>query len=147
MKLTEVKFIHVPLYDELAVVRLWPLMTADKKFMQYMPSKLPKGRTIDRQYFWNVLNTVNEEYVSQIVAHANAQRNSTASKDQEAMAMEITDDWLEKLQAIPYISRKFTLMINPSVERRGRTVHLLRQKSKDVPQARKRRKIDLLSTP
>lgn len=63
------------------------------------------------------------------------------------MAMEITDDWLEKLQAIPYISCKFTLLIDPLVERRGRTVHLLRQKSKDVPQARKRRKIDLLSTP
>ena len=40
MKLTEVKFIHVPLYDELAVVRLWPLMATDKKFMQYMPCLL-----------------------------------------------------------------------------------------------------------
>ena len=29
------------------------------------------------------------------------------------MAMEITDDWLEKLQAIPYISCKSTLMTNP----------------------------------
>ena len=81
MKLSDVKFIHVPLYDELAVVRIWPMMRDDKKFMLYMPSKLPKGRTVDRQYFWNVLNTVNEEYVSQIVAHANAQRNATAGKD------------------------------------------------------------------
>ena len=37
LKLSEVKFKHVPLYDELSVVKLWPLMQEDKEFMQFMP--------------------------------------------------------------------------------------------------------------
>ena len=57
-KLADVKFKHVPLYDELSVVQLWPLMKADEEFMQYMPSKLPKGRVPDRDYFFSKCSTV-----------------------------------------------------------------------------------------
>ncbi len=53
LALKEVKFKHVPLYDELSVVKLWPLMRDDAEFMQYMPSKLPKGRIPDRDYFFS----------------------------------------------------------------------------------------------
>ena len=38
-------------------------------------------------------------------------------------------------------------MANLVVEKRGRTIHLLKQQSKPVPQNRKRRKIALASTP
>ncbi len=37
LTLSAVKFKHVPLFDELSVVKLWPLMKADKEFMHYMP--------------------------------------------------------------------------------------------------------------
>lgn len=47
--LSKVKFKHVPLYDELSVVQLWPLMQSDPEFMRYMPDKLPKGRIPDRE--------------------------------------------------------------------------------------------------
>jgi len=45
LKLNEVKWRNVPLYDELSVVRLWPMMKEDKSFMRYLPANLPKGRT------------------------------------------------------------------------------------------------------
>jgi len=48
LTLSAVKFKHVPLFDELSVVKLWPLMKADKEFMVYMPDKLPVGRIPDR---------------------------------------------------------------------------------------------------
>lgn len=48
LELSKVKFKHVPLYDELSVVKLWPLMKEDKEFMIFMPDKLPKGRIPDR---------------------------------------------------------------------------------------------------
>ena len=38
-------------------------------------------------------------------------------------------------------------MANLVVEKRGRTIHLLKQQSKPVPQNRKRRKIALAATP
>ena len=69
-KLKDVKFINVPLYDELSVVALWPPMQKDVEFMRYMPSKLPKGRIPDREYFFNVLNTLKEGYVTSLLEHA-----------------------------------------------------------------------------
>ena len=48
LELSKVKFKHVPLFDELSVVQLWPLMKEDKEFMTFMPDKLPKGRIPDR---------------------------------------------------------------------------------------------------
>ena len=62
LRLDEVKKVEVPLYDELSVVNLWPLMKQDAQFMQYFPDKMPKGRVPSREYFFNVLNTVKNDY-------------------------------------------------------------------------------------
>ena len=56
------KFVQVPMYDELSVVALWPLMRQDVEFMQYFPDKMPKGRMPDREFFFNVLNTLQNQY-------------------------------------------------------------------------------------
>ena len=63
LKLDQVKRINVPLYDELSVVKLWPMMQTDEQFMRHFPSKMAKGRVPDREYFFNVLNTFQGEYV------------------------------------------------------------------------------------
>ena len=63
LNLNEVKRVNVPLYDELSVVHLWPMMQSDEQFMRYFPSKLPKGRVPDREYFFNILHTCFPEYV------------------------------------------------------------------------------------
>ena len=74
LKLNEVKLRNVPLYDELSVVRLWPMMKEDKSFMRYFPAKLPKGRVPDREYFFNVLNTFHPAYLDEIIQHSNSKR-------------------------------------------------------------------------
>ena len=43
------------------------------------PDQLPKGRLPDREYFFNILNTLNEPYFSQLVEHAHLQRSTAAS--------------------------------------------------------------------
>ena len=57
LKLHEVTRICVPLYDELSVIKLWPMMKKDEEFMKFFPTKMPKGRVPDREYFFNILNT------------------------------------------------------------------------------------------
>ena len=57
LELKEVKWINVPLFDELSVINIWPMTKEDKKMMKYFPNKLPKGRVPDREYFFNILNT------------------------------------------------------------------------------------------
>ena len=74
-KLKDVKFINVPLYDELSVKKFWPIMQKDEEFMKYFPDTLPVGRIPDRDYFWNIFNTLNEEYVAKLISHANKVRS------------------------------------------------------------------------
>ena len=63
LPMKEVNRVNVPLYDELSVITLWPMMKTDQKFMQYFPSKLPKNRVPDREYFFNVLHTFHADYL------------------------------------------------------------------------------------
>ena len=39
----EVKFVNIPMFDELSVKQLWPEMKGAGAFTQYFPDKLPKG--------------------------------------------------------------------------------------------------------
>ena len=72
MPIKDVRFINVPHYDEISVKSLWPEMQGAIGFNKYFPDKLPKGRLPNRDYFFNVMNTVNTEYVSALIKHANA---------------------------------------------------------------------------
>ena len=106
LKLNEVKWRNVPLYDELSVVRLWPMMKQDKSFMRYFPAKLPKGRVPDREYFFNILNTFYESYLDQIIQHAHNQRMAVQTEAKARETIEISDDWWEALNAVPFVSCK-----------------------------------------
>ena len=76
LHLNDVKRINVPLYDELSVVTLWPMMKEDKEFMQFFPSKMAKGRVPDREYFMNILHTVKGDFLQQLMKHAHEERAS-----------------------------------------------------------------------
>ena len=70
LRLDQVKWINVPLYDELSLKNLGPQMCNDDQFTQFFPDNMPKGRSIDRTYFFNVLNTIHPEYTQSIVKYA-----------------------------------------------------------------------------
>ena len=71
LPISEVRFVNVPMYDELGVKHLWPQMQNSSDFMKYFPDKLPKGRLPDREYFFNLMNTINPTYTAQLIKHAN----------------------------------------------------------------------------
>ena len=81
LKLSEVKMINVPKYEELSVKKLFPYLKDDPIFMMYLPDYFPKGHTPDREYFFNVLNTLMPQYVSKIIAHASRCRNHIVQED------------------------------------------------------------------
>ena len=74
--------------------------------MKYFPAIFPKGRLPDRTYFFNIMITLMEDYVKQIIKHANLQRSSLASQAMATQTIELTDEWYEKLSAIPFVSSK-----------------------------------------
>ena len=110
--LKDVKFRIVPVYDELAVKNFWRMMKTNVDFMQYFPDKLPNGRLPDRDYFWNVFNTLNEEYVTELVRNANEQRNTVKRQQEAEQVMQVTEDWWEKLNRVPFISCKSYCLID-----------------------------------
>ena len=60
----------------------------------------------------------------------------TVQEDNEADAIEISDEWWEKLTAMPFVSQN-----------KGKTLHLLKKQAKAVPQNRKRVKRDIFASP
>ena len=76
LALKGVKWCKAPDYDELGVTHIYPLMKDNPRFLEFMPTKLPKGRFPCREYFWNVMNTLNEEYTKSLFSHAMNERNT-----------------------------------------------------------------------
>ena len=106
LRLNQVSRINVPLYDELSVANIWPMMKSDEKFMMYFPTKMAKNRLPDRGYMFNILNTIQPNYLQALITHANDQRNSVSNEAIAREAIEVTDDWWNALNSVPFISRK-----------------------------------------
>ena len=63
LKMKEVKFCNPPAYDEIGVRALYDKIMTDVEVKQYFPDKLPKGRSMDKSYIYNVWNTIREDDV------------------------------------------------------------------------------------
>ena len=51
-------------------------MKNNKRFNQFFPDKFAKGKGPNRDYFFNILATLEPDYLWQIMNHANQQRMS-----------------------------------------------------------------------
>ena len=122
LKLTKVRQVNVPCYDELAVKKFYPIMCGDDQFMQYMPDPTPDGRLPERSYFWNVAHTLDPRYVQMLIQKASEKRHGAEAEANEAQTIEISEEWWAELNRLPYVS-----------QHKGTTLHLLKKQSKPVP--------------
>ena len=99
LELSEVKWTNVPNYDELSVKTLWPGVSQDLEFMQFMPDKFPKGKVCDKKYFFNILNTMHTEYCQAVLKHANEQRMTASGQAMQDSQIEVNEEWYNKLTA------------------------------------------------
>lgn len=106
LRKSEVKPIMVPQYDELSVKRLFPEFKKDAQFMAYFPDHYPPSRGPPREYFFNVMNTLQPDYLANIMQHASKERMSTQGEDMKNQSIEISDFWFDALKEMPYLSRK-----------------------------------------
>ena len=77
LKKADVVTVQVPAYDELSVKAMYPMFAKDKEFMQFFPDKYPMGKGPPRDYFFNVLNTIQPDFLKQMMDHANNERMSS----------------------------------------------------------------------
>ena len=149
-KKKDIDYIHVSHYEELSVKNLWVELKGDATFKKYFSDEYPADRKPNRDYFFNVLNTLYPIYLSNIMSHAAKQRFTTEGEKMKAEKIEITEEWLNELSRMPFVSRKFCfnlwLTLFLYIEKRGKTLHLLKAKSKKINPNKRRKKIPLLGS-
>ena len=106
LKRDEVITIKVPLFKEVKIEDLYQRYKDDPAMKLRLPDFFPKGRQIDRTYFFNVLNTVHTSDMEAILAHAFKQRNMAAHSGDMAETIKISEEWLERLKEVPFRSSK-----------------------------------------
>ena len=105
LKIKEVKYVEVVKYDELSVKQLYGKLIVMPQMVNYFPAKYPKGRQCDRDYMFNVANTLHEEVITQLIQHALKQRHSVESMTLQNESVMINDHWAQELKSLPLVSR------------------------------------------
>ena len=66
----QVRPIEVPKYDELSVVSLISDVMKERELAKFIPEQRTKADLPDREYFFNIVNTSDPEYLSVLIKHA-----------------------------------------------------------------------------
>jgi len=100
-------------YDELSVKNLYDKFMTLPGMIEYFPTKYPKGRQCDREYMFNIANTLYEEITNDLIQHAGLQRNHIESKNKKQESIMISDHWKNELASLPMSIRvSITFMTN-----------------------------------
>ena len=67
LKMSEVRFTNIPSFSEIGVKYIYDSAMTLPRMKKYFPDKLPKSRTMDKEYFYNVFNTLHPEDVKLLV--------------------------------------------------------------------------------
>ena len=94
MKKNQVNFIHVPHWDELSVKNLWKDLKEDEAFRIYFQDEYAEERGPSRKYFFDILNSIYPDYLSQIMNHASKQRFTVDGDEAQKEGIVATDEWI-----------------------------------------------------
>ena len=79
----------------------------------YFPGSYPKGRQCDRDYLFNVANTLHPGIMQEYIDHALKMRYDPKMGDNKAESIMISDKWKEELQSLPLTNKVgLTLHLN-----------------------------------
>ena len=128
LKKVDVLTIEVPRYDELSVKNIYPQFKKDPIIMSYFPDHYPANKGPPRDYFFNILNSLQPEYVSELLSYANKQRHSAEGEAMKNETIKISQFWAEELASMPYLSSKCLTFIHSNS-----SISFCRKTWKDTP--------------
>ena len=111
LKLQDVKFISVIKYDELSVKHLYDKFLGLNGVKDYFPSQYAKGRQCDRDYMFNVANTLHNDVVKEIVEHALKQRHAINIDRVTDESILMNDYWKDELKSLPVVVHVSILLL------------------------------------
>ena len=97
--------IDVPKYDELSVKGLYDKLLSLDNMKKYFPDTYPKGRGCDRDYMFNVANTLHPGVVQELIDHAVRQRHDPTIDQNKQESIMISQKWVEELNSLPMVPK------------------------------------------
>jgi hypothetical protein len=83
------------MYPELSIKEIYAHYKSDETLMQYLPDKYAKGRQPDREFFFNVFNTLFPSQLKAMIDNARAKRFDTNTDEVKAETIEISQAWYD----------------------------------------------------
>lgn len=69
-RLCEVNWITVPIYEELSVTKVLDMIKDDDHIKSFFPDDFFTKKRPEREYFYNIINTVYEDFLPPLINHA-----------------------------------------------------------------------------
>ena len=91
--------VEVPKYDELSVVSLIADIMKEKELAKFFPEQRKKADLPDRQFFFNVVNTNDPDYLAALLKHAHNLRFGAKNPQDNPTTIEVNEQWAMELQA------------------------------------------------
>ena len=76
MPLADLRVVDAGHYPEISVLHLYNDFSTRPEIQKFMPPKVNKGRTLWKEYFFNIVNSHYGPELQSMLRHANAVRNS-----------------------------------------------------------------------
>lgn len=83
----------------------------EKELAKFFPEQRTKADLPDREYFFNVVNTADPDYLAALIKHAHDQRFGAKNPQDNPNIIEVTEQWVKELQASPFYSSKIFKVI------------------------------------
>lgn len=98
----------MPDYDELSVKTLWPEVKTEPDLAIYFPDDKEGKRLPSREYFFNVIHTIEPGYIGSLLKHAQEARSHGSTEEVKKETIEVSEEWKTKLLAHPFYSSNKT---------------------------------------
>ena len=95
--MNEINYIKVPIIEELSVLKVLEMIKEDDHIKTFYPDEFFTKKTPEREFFFNVLNTVYEDFLPPLISHAESQSMVGEVKEQQEEVILATDDWVNEL--------------------------------------------------
>jgi len=105
-KVEEVQAIIVPKFEELSLSKVYKkILQKYRNVEDYMPQYEEEGYMPPRQFFWDVLNTLEPQFIKKLLNNAHSKWVDGEEGDLKDKIL-IRSDVLEAIQNASFISRK-----------------------------------------
>ena len=101
----EINQITVPILEELSVLKVLEMIKGDDHVQKYFPDEFFTKKIPERKFFFDVLNTVYEDFLPPLISHAESLRIEGEVVEQQQQVILATDEWMNELKAAPFFSK------------------------------------------